>query len=234
MPSASVSEATTSTVWLTLGGQSLQLLPQRALWWPAQRRLLVADVHLGKDQLFRQRGIGVPEGAVNSDLQRLQSLLQAFPSAILTVLGDLVHARPRSTDRWVLQLHDWLTQIGPARVEVVLGNHDRHMANLLEQWQIAHHARLDVAGLQLRHAPDELSAAGIAGHLHPGTRLRAAGQSLRLPVFWQRGEQLVLPAFGRFTGLMDVRRADCHHAGQRLFVVQDELAVLALPDGERA
>lgn len=52
--------------------------------------------------------------------------------------------------------------------------------------------------------------------------------------FWQRGEQLVLPAFGHCTGLMDVRRADCRHAGQRLYLVQDELAVLALPDGERA
>jgi len=234
MPHCTASPATDRTIWLTLADQALQLLPQRALWWPAQQRLLVADVHLGKDQLFRQRGIAVPEGAVHSDLQRLQTLLQAFPTASLTVLGDLVHARPRSNDRWVQQLLDWLQQIGPARVQVVLGNHDRHMASLLDQWQIAHHARLDVAGLQLRHAPDELSAAGIAGHLHPGTRLRAAGQSLRLPVFWQRGEQLVLPAFGRFTGLMDVRRADCRHAGQRLYLVQDDIAVLALPDGVQA
>jgi len=43
------------------------------------------------------------------------------------------------------------------------------------------------------------------------------------------GEQLVLPAFGRCTGLMDVRRADCRHAGQRLFLVRDDIAVLAQP-----
>jgi len=44
----------------------------------------------------------------------------------------------------------------------------------------------------------------------------------------------VLPAFGRCIGLMDVRRADCRHAGQRLYLVQDIIAMLALPDGVRA
>jgi len=219
-----------SMVQLTLAGQPLQLLPQRAVWWPAQQRLLVADVHLGKDQLFRQRGIAVPDGVLQTDLMRLQALLQAWPGAILTVLGDLVHARPRAADRWLFTVRDWLEQIGKARLEVVLGNHDRHMATLLDDWQIAHHPSLDLNGLQLRHAPEDLTAAGIAGHLHPGARLRSAGQSLRLPVFWQCGEQLVLPAFGRFTGLMEVRRQNA----DRLYLVQDDVAVLPLPDSKRA
>ena len=213
------------SVPLTLAGQALHLLPQRALWWPAQQRLLVADVHLGKDQVFRQRGVPVPDGSVQRDLQRLKALLQNYPAASLTVLGDLVHAKPQASDGWVNTLQAWLDEIGRDRIQVILGNHDRHMAGLLDAWQISHHQQLDLAGLQLRHAPDEISSSGIAGHLHPGIRLRAAGQSLRLPVFWLRDERLVLPAFGRFTGLMDVRR----EASDRLFAVQDDVAVLALP-----
>jgi len=222
------------SVSLTLAGQSLHLLPQRALWWPAQQRLLVADVHLGKDQIFRQRGVPVPDGSVQRDLQRLKALLQNYPAASLIVLGDLVHAKPQASDGWVNTLQDWLGEIGRDRLQVILGNHDRHMARLLDAWQISHHQQLDLSGLQLRHAPDEISSSGIAGHLHPGIRLRAAGQSLRAPVFWLRDQRLVLPAFGRFTGLMDVHRSDCRLAGQRLYVVQDELAVVALPDGVRA
>lgn len=213
------------SVPLTLAGQALYLLPQRALWWPAQQRLLVADVHLGKDQLFRQRGVAVPNGVVARDLQRLKALLQARPAARLTVLGDLVHAKPRASDGWIGTLQAWLEELGRERLEVILGNHDRHMANLLDAWQIIHHPQLDLGGLHLRHAPNDITGAGIAGHLHPGIRLRAAGQSLRLPVFWLRNERLILPAFGRFTGLMDVRR----EANDQLFAVQDELAVLTLP-----
>jgi len=43
----------------TVRGEELLLLPQRALWWPAQKTLLVADLHFGKAATLRAHGIPV-------------------------------------------------------------------------------------------------------------------------------------------------------------------------------
>ena len=43
-------------------GERLQLHADRALYWPARGRLLIADLHLGKGDVFRRAGIAVPRG----------------------------------------------------------------------------------------------------------------------------------------------------------------------------
>ncbi len=196
---------------IVFAGQRMTLLPEHAVWWPQQRRLLVADVHLGKDQLFRSRGIAIPSGALQTDLQRLQALLKHYPDSILTVLGDLVHARPDRAEPWVSSFEQWLQDIGPQRLEVILGNHDRHMASMLDAWAIAHRPDQSLDGVALLHEPEPDRQFQIAGHLHPGLRLKADGQRLRLPVFWQQPGCLVLPAFGRFTGLADIQPGEHDH-----------------------
>lgn len=46
-------------------GEAVWLLPERALWWPAQRMLMVADAHFGKAATFRARGVPVPAGSTD-------------------------------------------------------------------------------------------------------------------------------------------------------------------------
>ena len=43
-----------------ISGEQLDLLPEKAIWWPRRRTLLVADVHCGKDATFRAMGVPVP------------------------------------------------------------------------------------------------------------------------------------------------------------------------------
>ena len=62
---------------LTLQGEAVQLLPDPALWWPAQHTLCVADVHLGKAATFRARGVPVPLGTTRGTLARLDAALAA-------------------------------------------------------------------------------------------------------------------------------------------------------------
>ena len=54
----------------------------------------------------------------------------------------------------------------------------------------------------LTHIPvDDPQQPTISGHVHPGVRLRGVGrQSLSLPCFYATKNQLILPAFGSFTG----------------------------------
>ena len=81
-------------------GTALQLLPQRALWWPAARMVLVADVHFGKAATFRRAGQPVPHGTTADNLARLDALLAATGADHLVFLGDFLHARSGAADGW--------------------------------------------------------------------------------------------------------------------------------------
>ena len=47
---------------IAYAGEAVWLLPEHALWWPAQRVLFIADLHLGKAATYRTLGQPVPAG----------------------------------------------------------------------------------------------------------------------------------------------------------------------------
>lgn len=61
---------------LAIAGEPMLLLADRALYWPARQRLLIADLHLGKGTTFRSAGIAVPSGGTAHDLARLDVISQ--------------------------------------------------------------------------------------------------------------------------------------------------------------
>lgn len=76
---------------LLLAGESVVLVGARALYWPARQALLIADLHLGKADVFRRAGIALPSGGTGEDLQRLQRLLDLHACRELWILGDILH-----------------------------------------------------------------------------------------------------------------------------------------------
>ena len=58
---------------LRLAGEQMLLCGERALYWPRQRWLLLADLHLGKGDAFRRAGIALPRGGTGHDLARHQA-----------------------------------------------------------------------------------------------------------------------------------------------------------------
>ena len=218
------------TCQILLADQLLQLLPQRAAYWPAQQALLLADVHLGKDQVFRRAGMAVPAGMLAHDLARIDGLLDSTGAQRLIVLGDWVHAPPRPDDEWPDQIRRWRDRRPALSIDLVLGNHDRALAAALADWGItAHQPVLDLAGLRLVHDwTDAPGQAGISGHLHPGAVIGQRRERVRLPAFLLGAGQLVLPAFGRFTGLMIHTGFPTEHCG----VIAGE-KVLSVPPPRR-
>ncbi len=208
----------------------LRLLADRALYWPAQDCLVLADVHLGKGDVFRRQGLAVPAGASVSDLSRIDALLAACGARRLLVLGDLVHAAPPERRApWVAAVQDWRARHTELDLWLVVGNHDRaprRLASLLGLELLDEGTPL--GGLRLWHdAPAEDTEPGLGGHIHPALHWRGgARQRLRLPVFWQRGAQLILPAFGGLTGGYAIRP----QAGDRVWAAgPDTVAALPLP-----
>jgi len=173
-----------------------------ALWWPAQRSLLLADLHFGKVGHFRREGVPVPQAAFDKSLRLLDRLIDAYKPDNLIVLGDIFHSR------YNLELEyfrAWRRRHKAVRVQLVPGNHDGLTTAV---WGDLGLDRLPVSwvldGVELVHDPEGGSPSGfrLSGHLHPGVRLVGGGrQSLVLPCFWFGERQALLPAFGAFTGL---------------------------------
>jgi DNA ligase-associated metallophosphoesterase len=184
----------------------LTLLPSRAVWFESARTLIVADVHLGKAASFRAAGLPVPVGTTRENLVRLDALIEAHRPRRLVALGDLFHSRAAYRGSSLEEFAAWRTRRAALAITLVAGNHDARAGApppelALETVSDPH----TLEGIECRHHPLNDAEAGgppvLAGHLHPAARLRGPGRdSLRLPCFVLRGRQLILPAFGEFTG----------------------------------
>ncbi len=189
---------------ITLAKTPVTLLAVHAAFLAKSSTLVVADIHLGKSATFRSRGIPVPEGDSQADLERLSLLISETEPARLVIAGDLVHAKDGMSIHVLDVFREWLEGI---RIPVILteGNHDRTARLFEHPLPIETVPSFEIDGLRITHDPAELPAGqpGIAGHLHPGLRLpESPRRSLRTPFFFlKHPHHLVLPAFSKFTGL---------------------------------
>lgn len=199
------------------------LHPYKALYWVQQEALLLADLHLGKAAHFRREGIPVPRDAGNTNWDKLIALLLEFQPKVVYILGDLFHSVYNPV--WE-EFGGFVRQFPEVRFELVAGNHD-----ILSDYQYEkvgltlHREALALAPFYFSHHPLEEWPEGLfnlAGHVHPSVVLNGqARQRLRLPCFYFRKTQGILPAFGSFTGTAVLQP----QKGDRIFVVTDEAVI---------
>lgn len=199
------------TVETRLGDTLVTALPDGALWVAESKTLIVSDLHLEKGSAFALRGQMLPPYDTHAALIKLTDLMLRLQPEIIVSLGDSFHdsggpTRMDARDRQLLQLLmsrcDWVW---------VEGNHDGRAPETLGG---ALHEVLHLGSLVLRHHPTEAAAPGeIAGHLHPCARVVGRGRSVRRRCFATDGARLVMPAFGAFTGGLNV----CDAAYEKIF-----------------
>ena len=216
-----------SALPIELAGETVLLLPQKALYWPARRILAIADIHFGKAASFRALGVPVPRGTTTENLAALDALLAAHDVAQIVFLGDFLHAKAAHASATVQAMLAWRARHPLLALTLVRGNHDRHAGDPSRL------LRLDVVDEPHRigpfafcHHPD-LAADGyvLAGHVHPVVRLAGRHESLRLPCFVIGPARAILPSFGAFTGGHVIEPA----TDERIFLAVEEL-VFAMHD----
>ena len=210
----------------TIAGQTLWLTPHRAIYWEAQKALLVSDCHLGKTGHFRKEGIAVPQEVYKEDLARLVHLIQFFKASQLIVVGDLFHSR----DNKELDLfRKWRADLSALDIHLVRGNHDILEDGWYAQNEIhVHEGTWGLGDLSFNHHPPEGPTSGpylLTGHLHPSVTMVGVGkQSLRFPCFYFGKAYAILPAFGRFTG---TARVSAREGDQLFAIVNQEIVHLS-------
>ncbi|WEF33369.1 ligase-associated DNA damage response endonuclease PdeM [Pseudoduganella chitinolytica] len=203
-----------------LAGEEVLLLAQKALYWPRERMLVIADIHFGKAASFRALGIPVPRGTTTENLQALDALLAARDVRHILFLGDFLHAKAAHASATVQAMLAWRARHPDLVLTLVRGNHDRHAGDPAAQLAVTMVDEPYVLGpFAFCHHPD-LPADGyvLAGHVHPVYRLRAGRESMRLPCFLVGAHRAILPSFGSFTGGHEIEPG----AGDRLYLAVED------------
>jgi DNA ligase-associated metallophosphoesterase len=186
------------TAEIAIANQTLLLHPSGAAYWQEQDMLLIADVHLGKIAHFRKHGAALPIHAAYQNLQKLTEIVNDLAPKTVCFLGDLFHS---DLNREWDDFSQWV-QYTQSQLLLIAGNHDIISPKKYTEMGITVVEQLERFGVFLSHHPTETETLfNIAGHIHPGVRLRGLGrQSVTLPCFFLKKQQLILPAFGTFTG----------------------------------
>lgn len=185
-----------------VNGETLMLDCAGALWWPAERTLVFSDIHFEKGSSLARRGAFLPPYDTRTTLRRMAALIDAYAPARVIALGDSFHD-PEAAER--LDPDDCallLALVARAQWIWIEGNHDPHPPAWLGG-TVAE--EIAIGGLVFRHAPSLYPQPGeVAGHLHPCATVSLRGRSLRRKCFASDGTRLVMPAFGAYTGGLDV------------------------------
>ena len=205
-------------VTLDVGGQTLWLLPEKAVFLPESDTLLVADAHIGKAVSFRQLGVPVPAGTTDETLTVLSGLVKRLEAKRIIFLGDLLHSAHSLAPATLAAVIRWREFHSALELTLVRGNHDDRAGDPPPVLDIqAFDEPLLHHGLALCHHPQPIAGAFVlAGHVHPCVSIGGRAHDWhRLPCFWFTQRLGVLPAFGAFTGMHALPR----DAGDRIWAI---------------
>jgi DNA ligase-associated metallophosphoesterase len=191
-----------TTVAITIAGRQFVADRSGALYWPGRKVLIVSDLHLEKGSAFARRGQFVPPYDTRETLLRLVAAVDLFEPETIISLGDSFHdvggaGRLCEADRKILHIiqdqRSWYW---------VTGNHDPEIGEEMGGQVVAD---VEIGGILFKHEPTDAPATHeIAGHLHPAAKLAAYGARLRRSCFVGNGQRLIMPAFGAYTGGLNV------------------------------
>lgn len=211
---------------ITVCGEKLRLMPQKAIYWEKKKTLLISDNHFGKTSTFLQHGVLIPQQNTEDDLSRITELIEITGAERIVFLGDFFHARAGKTDKVLGSIKEWRESHKSINLLLIRGNHDNMAGDPPGYLEIeCCNEPCMEEPFVYRHNP-EASDNGyvIAGHVHPSVKLRGKGkQSVRLACFYFTKKYCIMPAFGSFTGMFTV----APERGERVYVIAGDKVIYA-------
>lgn len=216
-------------VHFSFAGSDLAVLSPGALFWPARRALIVADLHLEKASYYAAAGQMLPPYDSHATLAELDALIRDTEALEVWCLGDSfhdAHGCERLPPDAQASLRLLTSQV---RWTWIAGNHDGGATTLAEHCGGMVVEEVEVDGLLLRHEadPGELRPE-LSGHFHPKLRMTLRGRHIARRCFVASATKIILPAFGALTGGLDagdpaIARALGRRPAQALVALPDRL-----------
>jgi DNA ligase-associated metallophosphoesterase len=190
----------------SFAGETFEATAAGALYWPARRALLVADLHLEKASWFARLGQFLPPYDSHATLSALADEVERSGASRLYCLGDSFHDA-FGCDRLPANARALLTEL-TSRLDWtwIVGNHDPgfadHCGGRIED-------EVQLGGIVLRHeALRDDPRPEISGHFHPKLRLNLKGRHVSRRCFVLSATKLIMPAFGALTGGLDAHHPE--------------------------
>ena len=199
--------------------QQLQITPdllfdsRRAAWFPHERVLAVADLHLGYAWAHRLSGQLMPIPPTNDTLARLAELQRDYKPREIVVLGDIVH-RAMALPVLAEEVREIFDALSPhAQLTFIAGNHDRNLAAVLREWMLPIElvSSREIGSCLLVHGDIDRPKRNsdvrlVMGHEHPAISIGdGVTTSQKCPCFLVSERVIILPAFSRWAAGTDFR-----------------------------
>ncbi|MBI1968498.1 metallophosphoesterase [Candidatus Woesearchaeota archaeon] len=175
-----------------------------ALWWEAEKLLIINDLHIGYEEALQQKGVLVPRFQLREIQQMLQQIFQHVQPEMLIINGDLKHEFGRILrQEWteILAFFDFLAE-HTKKIVLIKGNHDVIIGPLAERKGVEVVKELRIGDTLIIHGDAVVQTDAkrlIIGHEHPAVTLREGSKREKYKCFlrgkWKRKELIVMPSF---------------------------------------
>ncbi|MCM8558409.1 ligase-associated DNA damage response endonuclease PdeM [Sphingomicrobium sediminis] len=191
---------------LSFSDRNFSVLPSGGLFWPDERALLLADLHLEKGSWFARFGQMLPPYDSEQTIDWVADDVATCGADTVYCLGDSFHDR-FGCDRLPQAARDKLTSLTASLDWVwITGNHD---AGMIDHCGGRVVEEIEVGGLLLRHeAEHDETRPELSGHYHPKLRIKGRGRRVSRRCFVATSRKLILPAYGAFTGGLDANHPE--------------------------
>ena len=186
---------------ILLGGKAFIADQTGALYWPSEKTLIVADLHLEKGSYLTEDGVVLPPYDTASAFEKLEEALDRYDPPRVIALGDSfcggedVRLSAHDAD-WLHDLiedREWYWVNGPAQALVPEGFGGTVLPHL------------SLGGIKFRYEPVRAPVSHeIAGRMHPVAQVMEYGHAMRGRCFVSNGMRLILPSIGAYSAGQNV------------------------------
>src|SRR3989344_8336119 len=175
-----------------------------ALWFEAEKVLVINDLHIGYEESLHRKGVLVPRFQLEQIINKLKLILQKTKPAKIIINGDLKHEFGKVLrQEWKEVLHflDFVLANVP-EVIIIKGNHDPIIKPIADKKGIAVVEQYKVGETLIVHG-DELVETNakriVIGHEHPAITIREGSKWEKYKCFlkgtWKDKELIAVPSF---------------------------------------
>ena len=175
-----------------------------ALWFTAEKVLVINDLHIGYEESLHRKGVLVPRFQLEQIINKLKLILQKTKPAKIIINGDLKHEFGKVLrQEWKEVLHflDFVLANVP-EVIIIKGNHDPIIKPIADKRGVVVVGEYQVGDTLIVHG-DELVETNakriVIGHEHPAITIREGSKWEKYKCFlkgtWKDKELIAVPSF---------------------------------------
>ena len=186
---------------IKFAGETFEILPSGAIFWPSEQILIASDLHLEKGSSFNHKGTFLPPYDSLDTISRLEEMIKITSPKKTLLLGDTIHDK-----NGLLRMSDEIKEnffslFKKSTLILISGNHDEELA--FPNLKLNPYYKL--RNITFIHEMSSNESLEISGHFHPMINTKFKGIRIRSSCFVVTKNKIIIPSFGTFTGGLDIK-----------------------------